>query len=102
MKTTTRLTMRKLRKACVELDRDLKRFGREKCKWNRRRFKTPKKHLDCGHPAMDFGGMTRNTKCELENCPRALYGDEKDGTTGFFKDLPGRKRQRKARKEKGE
>ena len=68
--------MKKMRATAVRLETDLKHFGRYKCKWNKHRFKTPKRHLDCGHPAMAFGGMTRNTECELENCPRLLYGDE--------------------------
>ena len=67
-----------MRDRFVRLDIDLKKFGKGRCKFNKNRFKNPSKHLDCGHPAMGYGGMSRNTACELENCPRVLYGDEEE------------------------
>ena len=58
----------------LKLDKELKEFGKTKC---RHRSKTTKSSIMvCHHSAMSYGGMTRNVNCELENCPRVLYGDE--------------------------
>jgi len=72
-----------MRATFLKLDKELKKFGRTKCKHHKRRFGGWKKSIadikgtmDCHHSAMDYGGMSRNTNCELENCPRVLYGDE--------------------------
>lgn len=91
-----------MRLTFLKLDSEVKAFGRKKCKWNKHRFKTRSKHLECGHPAQDFGGMASDTSCKLENCPRVAWGDEssraeKTSTVGrrlarFYK---------KDRKEKG-
>jgi len=63
-----------MRASFLKLDKELKNFGRTKCK--HRSWATRSSMRVCGHPAMGYGGMTRNTNCELENCPRVLYGDE--------------------------
>lgn len=65
-----------MRTAFLKLDKQLKEFGKDKCKFHKSRKKDPSKWLDCNHSAMGYGGMSRNTDCELENCPRILYGDE--------------------------
>ena len=66
-----------MRAAFLKLDKELKAFGKTKCKHNRLRHARGKKlMIECDHPSMAYGGMTRNTDCELENCPRVLYGDE--------------------------
>ncbi len=64
-----------MRAAFLKLDKQLKEFGKNKCKFHKSRKKDPKRYLDCTHPAMGYGGMSRNTDCELENCPRVLYND---------------------------
>ena len=70
--------IQRMREDFLKLDAQVKKFGKMHCKHHRRRTK-PKAHPvndACCHPAMAFGGMSRNTNCELENCPRVLYGDE--------------------------
>lgn len=64
-----------LRTTFLELDSKLKEFGRTKCKFHRNR-ESKRIGLECSHPAMAYGGINRNTDCELENCPRVLYGNE--------------------------
>jgi hypothetical protein len=64
-----------LRTAFLELDSKLKEFGRAKCKFHRNQ-KSKRIGIECDHPAMGYGGINRNTDCELGNCPRVLYGDE--------------------------
>jgi hypothetical protein len=66
--------MLKIRLDFLKLNAKLKNFGKTKCKFHRNRKN--KTGLECSHPAMGWGGINRNTKCELENCPRALYGDK--------------------------
>lgn len=65
--------MLKIRLDFLKLNAALKKFGKTKCKFHKNR---KGRGLECQHPAMAYGGMTRNTDCELENCPRALHGDE--------------------------
>lgn len=66
-----------MRATYLRLDRQLQKFGNAKCKHNWRRSKSQKKGImECHHPNMSYGGMTRNTDCELRNCPRVLHGDE--------------------------
>jgi len=62
-----------MRAKFLKLDKELKVFGRTKCI---HRNKVKRTMMECHHPAMGYGGITRNTDCELENCPRVLYGDE--------------------------
>ena len=57
----------------LKLEAELKKFGKVKCKHRNKKKPTV---MECHHPAMGYGGMSRNTDCELENCPRVLYGDE--------------------------
>ena len=66
--------IKEMRAIFLKLDRNLKKFGKEYCKFYNRK-KGPKV-VECFHPSMGYGGMTRNTDCELENCPRVLYGNE--------------------------
>ena len=66
----------KLRAAFLELDNKLKKFGRTKCKFHRNRKGKKTGSLECHHPVMGWGGINRNTDCELANCPRVLCGDE--------------------------
>ncbi len=66
-----------MRATFLKLDKELKAFGKTKCKHHKNRTHQGKKSMmDCYHSAMGYGGITRNTDCELENCPRVLYGDE--------------------------
>ena len=69
------LSISVLRSDLLKLDAQLKKFGRTKCKFHKNRKGKPEQGLECCHPAMAYGGMNRNTNCELENCPRILYGD---------------------------
>jgi len=64
-----------MRTAFFKLDRQLKEFGKSKCRFHKSRKKDPSRFLSCTHPAMDWGGMSRNTDCELKNCPRILHND---------------------------
>jgi hypothetical protein len=66
-----------IRAAYLKLNKELKAFGKTKCKNHKNRTHHGKKSImECHHSAMGYGGMSRNTYCELENCPRVLYGDE--------------------------
>ncbi len=77
-------TVSVMRTAFLKLEKQLKEFGRNKCKFHKNRKKDRSKWLDCTHPAMDYGGMSRNTSCELENCPRVLHDD--NGTSKGYGD----------------
>ena len=66
----------KLRLDFLELSARLKHFGKTQCRFHKNRKRNRQQGLECNHPAMAYGGITRNTDCELENCPRILYGDE--------------------------
>ena len=68
--------MNTIRLKFLRLNVLLKEFGRTKCKFHKNR-KANKNHVsECHHPTMSYGGMGRNTDCEITNCPRILYGDE--------------------------
>ena len=54
-----------------KLDTQLKKFGKDKCKFHKNRKPKPK-WIECFHPSMSYGGMGRNTDCELDNCPRII------------------------------
>ena len=69
---------KEIRAAFLELDSKLKKFGRTKCKFHRNRKNKQTGILECNHPVMSYGGINRNTECELKNCPRVLHGDEGD------------------------
>lgn len=61
-----------LKKRYDDLTRDLKKFGNTRCKYHTSQ-KYPKrksKWTGCHHPAMGYGGISRNTDCKLDNCPR--------------------------------
>jgi hypothetical protein len=69
--------VREMRAAFLKLDKALKDFGRKHCKCHtNQKDKKPSRGMQCKHSAMDYGGMSRNTDCELKNCPRVLYDDE--------------------------
>lgn len=66
-----------LRSDFLKADVRLKRFGKRRCKFHKNREKDSSKlFLECRHPAMAYGGLNRNTNCELVNCPRVLYDDQ--------------------------
>jgi len=74
----TPLEIRQMRKTFLKLDQQLKEFGKKRCKIHACR-KNPKHHsVDgaCSHLSMAFGGMGRNSDCELVNCPRILHEAE--------------------------
>ena len=63
------MTMSSLRMEFEDLESKHKRLSK-KCK-HRGKLHGYKKHSwdQCAHDSMDYGGMTRNTDCELINCP---------------------------------
>lgn len=66
-----------LRGCFMNLNVRLKAFGRDSCKWHRNKKHPGRKHgMQCFHPAMGYGGITRDTDCRLVNCPRIIDGDE--------------------------
>ena len=68
--------VKEMRAAFLKLDKALKDFGKKHCKCHDQRKKIKGDWDGCDHSAMGWGGMNRNTNCELVNCPRVLYGDE--------------------------
>lgn len=66
------MNINKIKSQFEVLDKELKKFGRTKCK-----FRNPAKltMVECKHPAMAYGGLNTDTDCEIANCPRVLYGD---------------------------
>jgi hypothetical protein len=65
-----------LRLRFLELNAALKKFGKTKCKFHKNRIGVRTPGSDCHHPSMGYGGINRSRDCELENCPRILYGNE--------------------------
>ena len=69
-------TMSVMRKRFLILQRELKIFGKTSCRFHENRKNKSKSIMECHHPSTAYGGINRNTDCELENCPRIIYGDE--------------------------
>lgn len=59
-------TMRELKARFLELNKNLKEYGKNKCTFYRDKG-------ICGHPAMGWGGIITDTGCRLDNCPFILY-----------------------------
>lgn len=70
------MTIMTMRSNFLKLDAQLKKFGKTKCKFHKNRKGQKKSTVDCFHSSMSYGGISRNTDCELENCPRVLWGNE--------------------------
>jgi hypothetical protein len=69
-----------IKKEFNDLAARLETFGKTKCKFyaqplNKKTFFRSNNKGYCKHPDMDYGGITRNTDCELINCPRIIYGN---------------------------
>lgn len=75
MKNIIPFTIQEVQKQFKKADKELKHFGKTRCKFRYKGNKLGYKETCC-HPAMGYGGMSRNIDCELTNCPRILHGDE--------------------------
>ena len=51
------------------LNDQLQKFGKTECKYHKNRLLKPRGLMECRHSSMGQGGLTRNTDCELTNCP---------------------------------